>query len=144
MADLNDPNDKVVYLRQPEKTGVLPDSRTTGPPKGVVRGTHALNAAPMYWVPIFCASCGGPGGYVPEENMMFAFYLCQPCADKYGAIANTMMVPDEVFWQRVAEVQLEKYGRILGEDELIKILDEANHPFAALVRDKQSNNGKGG
>jgi len=74
---------------------LLPDSRLQVA-KGVVRGPGGN------WVPIFCANCGGPGGYVPEENMTFAFWLCNACAETFGPIAATMMVPDEVFWAEVA------------------------------------------
>lgn len=52
--------------------------------------------------PIFCANCGRPGGYVPVENMTFAFYLCDNCFERWGPPAGVMMVPDEVFWQQVA------------------------------------------
>lgn len=55
------------------------------------------------WFYLFCANCGCDGGrvmetYLPEQ---FAFYLCVKCAEKYGEIANTWMVPDHMFWQEV-------------------------------------------
>lgn len=80
---------------------VLPDSRLQTS-KGVTRGPGGN------WVPIFCAMCGSPGGLVPEENVTFAFYLCNPCAETHGQIAGTMMIPDEVFWQDVAAEQVGK------------------------------------
>lgn len=81
---------------------VLPDSRAN-----VARGV--ISTAGGAWVPVFCANCGGDGGMVPEDST-FAFYLCDPCASKWGPIAGTLMVPDEVFWQRVAEAELEDDG----------------------------------
>lgn len=78
---------------QPE---VLPDSRARET-KGIV---YRLGVP---WIPIFCASCGKPGGMVPEDSG-HAFYLCDsPCAEKWGGMAGTMAVPDEVFWARVAD-----------------------------------------
>ena len=76
-------------------TEYLPDCRAQVP-KGLIRGQGGN------WVPVFCANCGKPGGAVPEENMTFIFYLCNYCVDAHGAIANTMMVPDEVYWGEIA------------------------------------------
>jgi hypothetical protein len=77
---------------------VLPDCRTRDP-----KGRIPSRAGP--WVPIFCANCGKPGGAVPEENVTFAFYLCNYCVETYGAIANTLMVPDEIWWEQVRQEQ---------------------------------------
>ena len=53
--------------------------------------------------PIFCANCGKLGAYVPEENMTFAFWLCDDtCASKWATLAGTYTSPDEVFWEKVA------------------------------------------
>ena len=76
-------------------TEYLPDCRAQVP-KGLIRGQGGN------WVPIFCANCGKPSGAVPAENMTFIFYLCNYCVETHGAIASTMMVPDEVFWSEVA------------------------------------------
>ena len=80
---------------------VLPDSRAKVT-RGAIRGPNCS------WIPIFCANCGTPGGLVPEENMTFAFWLCNPCWEKHGAIAATYVMPDEVFWAEVAEEQKAK------------------------------------
>lgn len=111
-------------VKQPD---VLPDSRGTTGSKQSINGT--------WWVSVFCANCGKSGGYVPEENMTFAFYLCDPCADKWGPIANTYVEPDEVFFRRVQEAQLEKYSRLLGPVELLRALEDANSPLAKLARE---------
>jgi hypothetical protein len=92
----------------------------------------------MNWIPIFCANCGCDGGYVPEANKDFAFYLCQPCADRYGNIAGTMMVPDEVFWARVKAEQLERHGRELTPQEVIEAIKDSDNPLAKLARDRRS------
>lgn len=113
---------------------VLPDSRTKERSKGRV----GAKPGPMglMWVPVYCANCGVPYGYVPEENCTFACWLCNECSETHGTIAGTMMMPDEVMWQKITEEQLDKYGRILGQEELYKILDENNSPLAKLYKEK--------
>lgn len=107
---------------------VLPDSRAKVTRNVVMRGSVA-------WVPFFCANCGIEGGLCPEENMTFAFYLCNPCAETHGAIANMQMVPDEVYWQKFKEAQLEKYGRELAGVELQEVIADVDNPLAGLARE---------
>lgn len=75
---------------------VLPDSRARET-KGVVQTKTAFGIM----IPIYCANCGVEGGMVPERNMTFVFWLCQPCFESYGEIAGTMVQPDQVFWAQV-------------------------------------------
>ena len=112
----------------------LPDSRLKDAGKGIVRLPFA-NLCPMNWVPIFCANCGAAGGYVPEENCTFAFYLCNACAEKWSPLAGTMAVPDEVFWQKVKEAQIEKYGRELTAPEVEAALKDGDSILARLAKD---------
>lgn len=110
------------------KDDVLPDSRTKETRGRVVmRGT--------VFVPIYCANCGAPGGGVPEEHMTFAFYLCNACAEKWGPIAGTMVVPDEIFFERVKQWQLENYGRFLEAHEIVEELENPNSSLAKLARE---------
>jgi hypothetical protein len=88
-------------------------------------------------VPIFCANCGAPGGDVPEENMTFAFYLCTRCAETYGQIAGMMMMPDQVFFEKVKQEQLEAYGRYLSELELLAVVEADASPLATLIKERQ-------
>lgn len=111
---------------------LLPDCR----PK---RSLHVIRGAWGHWVPIFCANCGAPGGYVPEENMTFAFYLCEKtqndCAGKWGHLAATQYVePDRVFWERVNQEQLSTYGRLLSPTELQRLHESGASPLATLLR----------
>lgn len=108
---------------------LLPDSRMKQP-GGSVRRPDG------WWQPIFCANCGVSGGLVPEENMTYAFYLCPPCGEKYGAMAHFYMMPDDVFFQKVSEEQLDRYGRFLNPVELLRALEDADHPLAKLARDR--------
>lgn len=111
----------------PEPT-LLPDSRAKEAKNVTLfRGVN--------WRPIFCANCGADGGKVPEENCTFAFYLCDPCAVKWAPLANTLAVPDEVFWQKVKEAQLEKYGRELSAIELVESLKDGDSILSKLARD---------
>jgi len=108
---------------------ILPDSR----PKVQKRITY-LNG--INWVPIYCANCGSDGGMVPEENCNFAFYLCVPCAEKWQPLADTLLVPDEVFWQRVREEQLATYGRELTPEEIVEVLKDENSALVKLSKER--------
>lgn len=107
---------------------ILPDSRPRER-----RGLVLRNGA--WWTPVFCANCGADGGLVPEEGMTFAFYLCNPCAETHGEIQGTVMIPDEVFWQKLREEQLEKYGRLLSPEELHAVAQSNTSPLATLIRE---------
>ena len=86
---------------------VLPDCRAKVL-RGAVRGRWGN------WVPIFCGNCGADGGFVPEENMTWAFWLCTPCWEKHGALAATMAIPDEIVWEQIRQDQL---GRAKENEE---------------------------
>lgn len=106
---------------------ILPDSRAKVARARIFVGSQA-------WVPVFCANCGKEGGSCPEENMTFMFYLCPSCFESKGAITNTMVMPDEVFWRKVRDEQLEAHGRILNEQELVTIVAEDASPLATLIK----------
>lgn len=73
---------------------------------------------------------------VPDEHCNFAFYLCQPCADVWSDLVGTMVVPDEVFWANVKAEQMEKYGRLLEDHELVEILKDDSNPLTKLCKDR--------
>lgn len=89
----------------------------------------------MNWVPVFCYNCGIPYGYVPQENCSFACWLCDPCADKWGIQFGLMLMPDEVFWQKVAAEQYDKYSRILSQVELQELLDSTPTALTKLIKE---------
>jgi len=109
----------------------LPDSRLQRSDKTVYR-------AGVPHRPIFCANCGKSGGLVVEDSAYscFAFYLCDPCAEKYGQIDGMFMVPDDRFAELVKQEQLEKYGRLLTSDELSETLNDPSTSLAKLAKDK--------
>jgi hypothetical protein len=108
---------------------LLPDSRMKTPSAGVNRGRAGT------WLPVFCANCGADGGLVPEENMTFCFYLCNTCAETHGQIAGMMLMPDEVFFAKVAEAQLERHGHYLTAEEWARL--SATDPLIRLVQEHQ-------
>lgn len=121
----------------PLEKDLLPDSRVAviSTPKGATPGPGG------FWVPIFCASCGTDGGRVPEENMRFVFWLCNDCFATYGELTNMMVMPDEVFWEQVKQEQLEKYGRLLTNQELISVVEADASPLATLLQQGRSPRG---
>ena len=111
---------------------LLPDSRLTQP-KGVVRIAFG-EWGRLNMQPIFCANCGKLGAYVPEENMTFAFWLCDhPCADSWATLAGTYTTSDEVFWETVAHESLEKYGHYLTEQDVLQLPTSGS--LSTLLRD---------
>lgn len=108
---------------------LLPDCRSREVRGRIFRGGQA-------WVPVFCGNCGAEGGSCPEENMTFMFYLCPKCAETYGSIAGTMMMPDEVFFEKLRQEQLEAHGRFLNEQELIQVVQEDASPLATLILER--------
>jgi hypothetical protein len=109
---------------------ILPDCRTREP-------GNIIQSPMGNWVPIFCANCGKEGGSVPEENMTFVFWLCTPCAETYGVIAGMMMMPDEVFWDRVTQEQVASHGRMLTEQELVDVVVADASPLATLLKERR-------
>lgn len=117
---------------------VLPDSRARSG-RGAISGEFP-KLGKLNWVPIYCANCGVEGGMVLEENMDFAFYLCDErknnCAAKWSDLVGTMMVPDEVFWEKAHREMIEKYGRILDPPELVEILKDDSNSVTRLCKDR--------
>lgn len=105
---------------------ILPDSRAKEVRGRVFRGSQA-------WVPVFCANCGADGGMCPEENMTFLFYICRKCSETYGEIVGTMMMPDEVFFEKIKQEQLASHGRFLTPDEVEAEVQEGASPLAKLL-----------
>lgn len=87
------------------------------------------------YVPVWCANCGCKGPLVIDGHQRFAFYQCEPCDEKYGAIAGMMKVPDEVHWELQHQEQVERYGRDLTVVELAEIEKDGNHTLVKLARD---------
>lgn len=113
---------------------ILPDSRSK------VSARERFHPFLGWMVRIFCANCGHDGGLVPEDNCNFAFYLCDPCAEKWSPLVDTMLVPDELFWQKVKQEQMEKYGRELTGAELAEILKDDSNPLTKLCKDRKDFN----
>lgn len=119
----------------PLKAEILPDSRASF----IATPKHATFDLGMFWVPIYCASCHREGGKVPEENMTFAFWICQDCEPKYGQLTAMMMVPDAVFWETVKQEQLH-HGkqRLLTAGEMQQTLEAETSPLSTLLKQGRS------
>lgn len=117
---------------------VLPTSRLKDD-KNVVITRNGVQ-----WVPIFCANCGVDGGLVLasdwERVKTFAFYLCDErrndCAAKWSPLVDTRLAPDEVFWEKIQQAQLEAFGRQLTAPEIIEALKDETHILAKLARER--------
>jgi hypothetical protein len=113
---------------------ILPNCIALRNEKSVVWGNG------MKWLPTFCANCGKEGGMVLQTDWErvknFAFYLCDPCADKWAPMANTGLAPDEVFWRKLHEAQLEAFGRDLTEEEIVEALRDDESIITKLVKDR--------
>lgn len=113
---------------------LLPESRLRGTVKGVKR--MLFGAAKINMEPIYCASCGKLGAYVPAENMTFAFWLCDgPCADKWGTLAGTYTSTDEAFWARVSTEWQEKHGLPMTQADAQRVGEATWGPMAKLLRE---------
>ena len=102
----------------------------------------AMSRNGQEWLYLFCANCGCDGGRVLKTNIPnreeVGGYLCDQCVEKYGEIAGLMLVPDEVFWSRVNEIQLAEFGRVLTQPEIEAALAQENHILSKLAREKRS------
>lgn len=107
---------------------ILPDSRTR-----IVRGSVPTKRGNM--VPISCANCGAPRGYVDEKMCTFAFALCEPCAEQFGDDAHFYKEPDAVFWARCAEAQANE--GIEEVEDLAMALSDPSNPLAKLAKEWQ-------
>ncbi|MEQ1574218.1 MAG: hypothetical protein ABL993_08230 [Vicinamibacterales bacterium] len=106
---------------------ILPDSRA----KQAKNQVFTNNGT---WIPVFCANCGKHGGSCPETST-FLFYLCNPCFDKYGPITGTMVVPDQVFYEKMAEEQQHVFGRPATHNELLQVVAEDSTALAKLIKE---------
>ena len=86
------------------------------------------------WIPFFCANCGKECGSCPEENMTFLFYLCPECFKTHGEIAGLMMLPDEVFFEKLKQEQMASYGHYLTQQELAAVVEADASPLATLLK----------
>lgn len=117
------------------KFDLLPDSRLNDRERKVVHGFHSIQFGYIDWVPVFCANCGKPYGKVPEATCTFAFWLCDLCAEKWGDLAGTMVMPDDVFAEKMRQAMLEEYGRVLSPEELLRLAEAGTDSFSKLLRE---------
>ena len=72
-------------FQEDELKAGLPDCRLTARRDRTVRfRMRRLGVAEMERV--FCGNCGCDGGLITPDWAWRVFYLCEPCADKYGRL----------------------------------------------------------
>lgn len=99
---------------------ILPDSRLKDP-KATVMVDWPLadgSSVRLELEPIYCFNCGVPNGYVPRHLMSFVSWLCGKCSQDFGELAENWRVADQDFWDTVAAEMLDRFGRVLSQQEL--------------------------
>ena len=91
-------------------------------------------------VPFFCANCGFTDGRLVTEDSTFIAWLCPKCEVHWAPLLGTMAVPDEVFFARMKEAQIEKYGRVLSFDELAAAVSDDSNILSKLAREAPGRN----
>jgi len=135
MSWTEDEVNAIDQIETPQYLNILPDSRTKAEPKATMRGWHPLFGM-IEWQPVYCANCGVFDGLYPTENIDFAFCLCPKCAEQWGALAGTMLCPDQVYWQRVEQYQIEKYGHVLPRPDLLRLIEtDSDRQLALLLKE---------
>ena len=117
-------------LKEISAPELFPESRMKRPKNIVYTPVGA-------YVPVYCANCGADGGMCPEENT-FMFYLCNPCFARLGPITGVLMMPDEVFWEKVKQEQMAAYGRYLTNEELAAVVEADASPLATLINGRKT------
>ena len=113
----------------------LPDSRARNSRfLGTRQGAHI--------VPFFCASCGVEMGKAVDRDVSEAmFFLCEAnqnnCASRFGERVGLGKVesPSQIKYAKLAQAQLECFGRILTAEEFDVVMSEVDHPLAKLARE---------
>lgn len=106
---------------------LLPDSR-------LVRPVGSQRVAGMgYWQQVFCAVCHRGGAFVPEDNMDFICWVCNDCAPKFGEEFGALLMPDEVFWERLKQESFAHFGYYPTAEELDAVRTANCSPLATLL-----------
>lgn len=106
---------------------ILPDARAKSGAGGIYNPTFG------WMVPVYCINCGVQGGDVPAETTTSVFWQCTPCHEKHGAIPGLHMTTDAAFHAKVAEAQLNEFGRYLTPLEVAQKVESADTAFAKLL-----------
>lgn len=69
-----------------QKRDVLPDSRAR-------EAKHVIRSPFGNLIQVFCANCGCEWGRVKEEEMTFAFVLCNRCAENGSKLTRRQRQP---------------------------------------------------
>jgi hypothetical protein len=91
-----------------------------------------------YWAPCYCASCGKEGPLTPEGALQEhdAYWVCPRCFKQYGESTVMAVMPDEVFYQKCVDHQMNKYGRLLTPLEMHEKLQDPDSQESLLARER--------
>jgi hypothetical protein len=67
--------------------------------------------------------------------MTFAYYLCLDCASKWSLAADEMLIPDELYFAKLAAEQWATFGRYPTEQELQAVVEADSSPLATLLKE---------
>lgn len=111
--------------------------------RGGKPGIFDLTGETLEWIPVFCASCGVGGMRVPLVQVLsggFVAWFCEAaqnnCAERYREQTMFAVIPDEIFFRKVQEAQLDKYGRELMPWEIVDQLHDPNSLMSQLARER--------
>lgn len=106
---------------------LLPDCRLRDESKGeiTIRG--------LQFIPTYCANCKAGGPWVTKATCTFQFWLCDNCFEKWGPIAGTMVIPDEVVMQKVAEEIAAQ--KLTTPEAIIKAVEDTSNPLYKLAKE---------
>ena len=94
----------------------------------------------VWSVPVHCMNCGDQHGYCNESATEpgggYVGFLCDRCAETWSPLVGTMLIPDQVHWQKVPAAQGEPYGRVLSPFEQAAALRDGSTVLAKLARDR--------
>jgi hypothetical protein len=115
---------------------VLPDSRAKSGRGSVMIDTPYGR---LWHVPLFCGNCGDAGPLV-TENCTFAFWLCPKCETKWSPLVGMLAVPDEIFFARLKQEQIEQCGREMTLPELVTAISDESNILSKLAREAPGRN----
>ncbi len=86
---------------------------------------------------VFCFNCGKTKGWIPRGIFSWVSMLCDPCSESVGEAAAKCNTSDHVFWDKVREEMVSRFGRGLTQQELNRLAmrDELGRLLELLNRE---------
>lgn len=87
------------------------------------------------WERVFCASCGKEGGESIRADGNFAFWVCNDCHARHGAIIGGGVTPHAAFRERVAAETTRADGQPFTVADILDALHNPNSILSKLARE---------